>query len=210
MWSFCGGCKFWKNTSSCEGTVILLVCVQPWHGEQSPVCYEGFVGPPTGYKIIITLTDCVETMEGLHTGTGNSFLLSRLVSKGWRRQTKREQMKWNSYQLWIVLKDLYHSCLFCLFSGEFLWLLWHSGPQLLAPSSARPPPLRRPNMVSEDNCSGCCPSCCKYHNRADDWKGWKPSLRASNLQSFMIRDSSQKRIQVFVPQCRLLNTSACI
>lgn len=125
-------------------------------------------------------------------------------------------MKRNNYQLWracclvfilIVLEDLYHSRLFCLSSGEFLWLLWHPGPQLLAPASARPPPLRRPNMVSEDNCSGCRPSRCQYHNRANDRKGRKPSLRASNLQSFMIRDSSsQKWRQVVVPQCRLSNS----
>lgn len=195
-------CKFWNSTQIAvkELWYCWYICVQPWHGEQSPVWYEGFVGPPTDYKIIITLTDCVETMEGLLTGTvaltGNSFFLVLWAKAERDKQTKTEPMKWNNQQLWRaccrVLEDLYHSRLFCLFSGEFLWLLWHPGPRLLAPSSALPPPLRRPNMVSEDNCSGCCPSCCKYHNRANDWKGWKPSLRASNLPSFMIRDWSQK------------------
>lgn len=33
-------------------------CAQLWQWEQSSVWYEGFVGPPTVYKIIISLTDC--------------------------------------------------------------------------------------------------------------------------------------------------------
>lgn len=95
------------------------------------------------------------------------------------------------------LKRLYHSCFFYLFTGEYLWLLSHPGPQLLVHSSALPPPLRRPNMVSEDNCLGCCPSCCKYHNRSlmiENGNWWTiplPSLEASIQQSFMIRDADE-------------------
>lgn len=85
-----------------------------------------------------------------------------------------------------------------VFTGEYLWLLSQPGPQLLVHCSALRPPLRRPSMVSEDNCFGCCALCCKYHNRTFLWKQnhiryWRkinlPSLDASILQPFMIRDA---------------------
>lgn len=63
--------------------VVADARAQCCYGEQSPVWSEGFVGPPTDYKIIITVTDCVERQWKVCacfctcsvSGTGNISLL---------------------------------------------------------------------------------------------------------------------------------------
>lgn len=85
-----------------------------------------------------------------------------------------------------------------VFTGEYLWLLSQPGPQLLVHCSALRPPLRRPNMVSEEPTALAVVLYAANITTEPLWKQnhiryWRkmnlPSLDASILQPFMIRDA---------------------
>lgn len=87
---------------------------QYWQAEQSFVWYEGFVGPPTDYKIIISVADCVKTMAGLHMLSclscicnSEQLALTRFTSMNLKISKDEEEQK--STPLVIV-----HACVVCV------------------------------------------------------------------------------------------------